>query len=536
MNDEILQFDRRGIIMKISTIFKQKYNPIILALFFWLISSLLRIGVTSDYNFPYWFDSGRDAILSREILEKPDFKIQGPSASGTNDTIFHGVLFFYIIGPLYTLFQGDPQFVLYGIILISSFGVVPFYLLALRLTKNPIVANVSGLLYVFSFEVFKGATWFSNPVIAVVSLPLFYYLYWLIFSEGKRSLLPWLLLLLAITHQAGILYAPWWGLIILGFIYEYINSNLKKWKVKTIIYSLVAYLLGISSMILTQLKLMKAGIFSLASLPSLSVRTYGDPALAVEMVFEQYYSKILKSITPTLPVISLFIFVGILYFAHKKIAGKAKLFLITVFSAPLLLLGWHYRIAYHTLLTVELVIILTLAMIVTHLWKQKLGKLLASVLLVLFVMSNASEYSLSMQNKSGEYFVPQGSYLKDLVNAIDYSYKEADGKEFSISTITNPYGYNTLWAYLYSWYGMKKYNYLPDWYGPDQTGIFGGDILSRVSDPHAIHFSIREPDKGIPSHMFDWFELEQNSIATPSAINTFGTIDIRKHEPYSLVE
>jgi hypothetical protein len=426
--------------------------------------------------------------------------------------------------------------VLYGIILISSFGVVPFYLLTLRLTKNPIIANVSGVLYVFSFEVFKGATWFSNPVIAVVSLPMFYYLYWLIFFEGKRNLLPWLLLLLAITHQAGILYAPWWGLVILAFIFEHLNNNFNKWKVKTIVFSFVAYLVGISSMILTQLKLMKAGIFSLTSLPLLSIRSYDDPSLAVEMVFKQYYSKILYSITPTLPVISLFIFVGIIYFAHKKVPDKTKLFLITIFASPLLLLSWHYRIAYHTLLTVELAIILSLAMLIAFLWKRRVGRFLATALIILFVMSNILEYSRSMQNKMGEYFVPQGSYLKDLLHAIDYSYEEAAGNEFSISTITNPYGYNTLWAYLYSWYGMKKYHYLPDWYGPDQEGIFGGNLLTRVTVPRDKHFSIREPDKGIPSHMFAWFEHEQNSIATPSAIKKFGTIDIRKHESNLLNE
>lgn len=511
-------------------------NQILMISLFWIASVFLRIGAVSNYNFPFWFDSGRDAIISREIIENGDLKIQGPSASGTNDTVFHGVLYYYVIGPLYTLFGGDPQLVLNVIIAIASLGIVPLYLLALRITKSERVANLTGVLYVFSYEVFKGVTWFSNPVITTLSLPLFYYLYWLIFFEKKRHLLPWLLLTLAITHQAGILYAPWWGLVLIGFLLDYRNNELRKWNLKTIFISASVYLLGISTMILTQVKLWVAGIFALSSLPKLSVRTYNDPALAIDMVYEQYFSKVLKSITPTLPVISLFVFIGIVYFISKKCADKTKLFLLLTVGAPLLLLSWHYRLAYHTLITVELFIILAFAMIVTYLLKMKTGKFLAIALLIIYAVSNFSEYSIANRNKVPEYFVPQGAYLRDLLDAIDYSYTEAKGEEFSISTITNPYGYNTLWAYLYSWYGMQKYNYLPDWYGPNQQGIFGGDLLKQVSIPHANHFSIREPDQGIPSHMFVWFELEQNGIATPSAVRKFGSIDIRKHQQYTLNE
>ena len=256
-------------------------KTILIIFLFWLLSTLIRSYGVRNYNFPYWFDLGRDAIVSREIIENKDIKIQGPSASGTDDTIYHGVMFYYLIGPLYTLFQGDPQYVMYAVIAFSSLGIIPFYLLTLSITKKEKIANIAAILYIFSHEMFKGATWLSNPVIATVSLPFFFYFFWQIFFEKNRKLLPWLLLSLAVTHQAGILYAPWWLLIFIGFFIEYKENTIKKWKLSTIIYSAIAYTLGVSTMILTQLKLMAAGIFTLESLSNFSAKEYIGSKVAV---------------------------------------------------------------------------------------------------------------------------------------------------------------------------------------------------------------------------------------------------------------
>jgi hypothetical protein len=40
-----------------------------------LLTASIRILVTKNGNFPFWFDVGRDAIISREIIEKKDLKL-----------------------------------------------------------------------------------------------------------------------------------------------------------------------------------------------------------------------------------------------------------------------------------------------------------------------------------------------------------------------------------------------------------------------------------------------------------------------------
>ncbi|PIY79035.1 MAG: hypothetical protein COY81_04715 [Candidatus Pacebacteria bacterium CG_4_10_14_0_8_um_filter_43_12] len=233
-------------------------------LFLYILTVTIRIAGTDEGNFPYWFDLGRDAILSREILENGDLKIQGPSASGTNDTVFHGVLYYYLIGPLYTLFAGDPRTVMIGLVVFSSLAVIPVFILTKELTGKKAVAIVAGILYAFSLETYRSGTWMSNPILAAVSLPTFFLFYWLVFFKSQRKLLPLLFLCLGITHQSVVLFVPWWGLVATGFWLEH-TYNLKSWSSKLIATSFVAYFVTIASMILVQTRMMIAGLFSLNS-------------------------------------------------------------------------------------------------------------------------------------------------------------------------------------------------------------------------------------------------------------------------------
>ncbi len=495
----------------------------------WFFATCVRSYAVSNYNFPFWFDLGRDAILSREIIEQKDFKIQGPSASGTHDTVFHGVAYYYLIGPLYSLFNGNPQYVLYAVIAFSSLGVIPIYFLTQAITKQKLAATFVGILYVFSYEFFKEATWLSNPVLASVSIPFFFLFYWQIFFENKKHLLPVLFLSLAITHQANILFLPLWGLVGIGFLLEIHSKRIKQWNLKLILTSFSIYLLGVSTILLTQIKLWKAGIFTLESLTALQQTPTLDPKISVANAYGQYYYKILESLYPSFPIISLILFFVLIYFAIKKLSQKTQQFLLILGSSPLLLLFWYTYNEYHTFFTLELLLLIVFASFLHLLTKYQAGKILIPIFLLTYIFSNIATYKLATKQRFGEYFVPQGAYLKELLQTIDYTYEEAHGEDFSISTITNPYGYNTLWAYLYNWYGKEKYGYTPYWYGPDQQGIFGGDLLVRTQSPRPTHFSIREPDQGLPTHIFAWFEQEQTAIATPSATVLYGTIDVRKH-------
>ncbi len=493
----------------------------------YILCVVVRIAAVRNGNFPFWFDVGRDAVLSREILEKGDLKIQGPSASGTNDSIYHGVLYYYIIGPLYTLTGGDPQQVLYGLILVTSLAVFPLVLLTKRLSNSENIGYGAGLLYAFSYDAIRADTWLSNPSIAAVTIPLFFYLLWLVFFEKKYKLFPVLTFVLALSTQSVIFFGLLWVSVALAVWQTIQSSKYVQWFKQYGWQGVVTYGLGISTMLLAEFKIWRAGILTAGALGG-----YADKSsMTIDSIWgtlKLYLTKITQGLFPAHPVISVLVFAAICWFLWTKVAKNKRQFLMIYFLAPLWLLAIHYRDMFHSFIGLEALTIVTLGWWLGWLsTKVKSGKIIALGLVVIFLFSNYKMWSLESQQRTSMYFVPNGTYYSELIQAVDYTYEKAQGQPFSISTLTNPYGYNTLWAYLYSWYGQQKYGYTPIWFGPDQKGLFGGDLLLRSEKPYPIHFSIEEPPPGIPEYIYTEFRTAQSREAgDPAGTKFFGTLRV----------
>lgn len=113
---------------------------------------------------------------------------------------------------------------------------------------------------------------------------------------------------------------------------------------------------------------------------------------------------------------------------------------------------------------------------------------------------------------------------------IDKTYQLAAGTPFSIATLTNPYGVNVTWAYLYDYLGNQNYGYEPTYFGFDQTGWVGADLLRRVEQPENKHFAIVEPDTGLNDVFIKKFMEEQQAFAgTPSASYKFGSLELLEY-------
>ena len=139
-----------------------RLKPIIIVYLLFVLAVLFRVYVVSDNNILFWYDQGRDFAIVKELLVG-DWKIFGPRASGTYDTIYHGVLYYYLLAPLVAISDGDIQLVSYGLAFISSLGVFPVYFLTKKLSNSNISAILSSFFYALSFEAAQMGTWLSNP-------------------------------------------------------------------------------------------------------------------------------------------------------------------------------------------------------------------------------------------------------------------------------------------------------------------------------------------------------------------------------------
>lgn len=505
----------------------------------WLLALVLiqifliiyRCKLTANYTFPLWFDPARDALVSRQILDNHDLKIQGPTASGTNDTVFHGVLYYYIVGPLYSIFKGDPQPVVWALIILTSFAIYPIFFLTKELTGSKNWGLLAALISAISYDTFRGASWLSNPVLASLSIPTFFYFYWQVFFKRRTKLWWAMLLSLAVSHQAVILFITQWALVVVGLVYA-INQKQFVWKKekRQLFIGLAVYLAGISTMIISQLRAWWVGIFSLSKFLEFT-RSGGQTNQVITGTFQLFLEKFSQSLTPSWPLISILAIGLLLKFSWPKLKKPEKTFFALSLSSPLWLLAWHYRNMNHSLLGLESIIIVMSVVLISRLPKFAFNKYLFGAGLLMIFASNLIAAKSEIDSRNSIYYVPHGAYLREMLDLVDYTYQQANGSPFTISTLTNPLSYNTTWAYLYGWYGQEKYGYKPAFLGPDQVGIFGDDQLQMAKKPAANHFAIYESRPGIVEDFYTVFAKEQRSMGWPMIDDAqFGTLLVEHFE------
>ena len=178
-------------------------SPIFVLIIIFSIGVLVRFWWFPN-NVYFGFDQSRDAFISQNIFKNSDFKIIGPSAG--KEDLFHGPLYWYLIGPIYLLFKGDPMPVLGFISTINLGGVLAIYFIARRIF-NLRTAVISALLFAVSFSQSQYSLYFANPAPAILTILLYYFSLWSM-REGKARywLFAGILLGLSIQFEFFLIY------------------------------------------------------------------------------------------------------------------------------------------------------------------------------------------------------------------------------------------------------------------------------------------------------------------------------------------
>lgn len=478
----------------------------------------------------FWYDQSRDFFTVQSIFEDRDLKIQGPSASGTNDTLYHGVFYYYLILPAVLLGGGSPMFVGKYLAIIGSLAVFVIYFIAKVVFKSRKTAIVAALLLAFSFTQTHQSTWLSNPQILTLSVGFFYLFFWKVFFKKPRLIEFALLgLSLGLCIQGGLFDLFLVGALITAY---FIKMNSKKkllvFNTKQNLTFIFSFLLAISTMIFTQLLLIYRNVLTTKTSSVMGSHS-ADSISVLSDVIKSYLNNIFYVITPD-SLLLFFVFAFLLIVVGLMSADKnQRIWIAILFSSPLWLLLSQYRNSPHIFIGFEFIIYILLAVGILHIQKSLyLGKTLSVSIILIFCLLNLSTIQTWKNHRNHLYGIQKGALLSEQLALIDKTYELSNGEGFSFSSSTNPYGINTTWSYLYNWYGKQKYGYLPNFVGDPQVGIFGENRIPESFEVSEKHFTILEPDTGLNSKTYKEFLKNQNDISSsPSATLEFGTLQLQ---------
>lgn len=162
----------------------------------------------------------------------------------------------------------------------------------------------------------------------------------------------------------------------------------------------------------------------------------------------------------------------------------------------------------------------------------KKAKVAGYILLVLAVVSNVG--LIRQINPTGtipEINVQDKMLLTDEKQVVDFVYHKAAGRPFAVNALSNPYKVNTTWSYLFEWYGLAKYHYLPVWGGDAAMGFEGKlTIETARSKLPKDYFLIIEPQRGINPELAIKFLAEEDIFTKVTAEDKFGRFMVQSRK------
>lgn len=485
-----------------------------------ILAFIIRILFIFQGGVSFHYDMARDAFEAQSIWRDHHLKILGPPTSTPG--LYHGVLYYYLIAPFYSLGSGDPRVVAIFLSFLNSLVVIPLMLLARDLFKNK-WSIVAGFLFAVSFEATQYGPWISNPAPAALTVALFF-LSLRLWQKGKKNGLYLAVVSAALSTQFQFFLVYLFLLIpVFGLIFKIKTSA------KSVSISFLIVVLGLINFFIAAIKFKTFGNIILGFL---NIGAGGQIEFRPQFseMFLNYVNRFTELFTlnffPTSVLLG-----GILTIIILFLIRRERLLLFYLFSnLPIFLFGGHTN----TYANVGLAVPATLAFTFTLKSVRKISRVLTVAIVFLSLIS--SIYAIFKYNPDGQIIlvIPNDMNLKNELRLIDETYKEASGSAFSINSITLPLWTNTTWAYLYSWYGKNKYGYVPSFYGHDQVGLLGAETLQKQDKPLPKTFLIMEPADGIPAVFYNQdLDTENSKTKLTKEIN-YGSIKLQVRTPKAL--
>lgn len=474
----------------------------ILIILLLLVSFLFRILPIFTSQIFFWFDQGLDIVLTRQLVIDGDITLTG-RYSGLAGVLM-GPLWTWVLAIPFVLSGGNPNanVVFFSLVCIVSIVLTYFFL------KKFI--NPHSAVFVFVFLCFAPIYTYGSQIVASPHPLIFLFVFFIwfcyqIYALNKTLYFVPLGLLIGVFFQLEIGFAIFTFpvLVLLTLAFKRHKIIIDKF------FYLGILVLGLT--FLPQLFFDLRHDFLISSsllnfLTGKSQSLYGTSAPLPERFlsrlgsFREDFIGFALFIEPM--VLKLFLLaislIGWFLIIKNRLTREinlAKILLITLLGFfigftlyPGPLWTW-YRSG------LPIVYILLLVIPIGIVWRKI--KLLGFLSLILVVISIYQ--ALNMGGVSDT----DNANLKNQLAAIDYVYKNANGRPFSYYIYTPPV-YDYVWQHHFYWYGQKKYDYMPKNHQVGVPLLGTGPDKKPPSKNEGLFYLIMEPDKERPWQIDGW--------------------------------
>lgn len=474
-----------------------KSKIIILTLFLIVICGMvLRSLDMRGNNLVFDYDQIEDQFYTYTVAHDFNLAIIGRAVYG-DPRLHHGVFYYYYNALPFLISNGNFYISVYWNQFFNTLTGIVLFILARLIFKKNLPGLIAAFIVAFSFEFIKFSKWLTLDTPAIFLVPLYYLGLWGVYQRKFWSylLLP-LSLGFCIQSDLSLLY-----LIPVGLIFFAIFKP-KLPGVKLSLFSFGLFLLSISTLIVTELKLQFAGIkFLLNFSGNFQSAAHFTLSQRFWLFAEDFFNSFGNNLFPVRAELGIYlglliILASVLFVNASKTRTEEKkgiIFLLFYLFSPAitLLLGYHDTPWF--LIGLPGAIALISGYVISKL-KLIFGLMLVAVI-ALSTINIIITRPLPAYKLFDNYYDPS-SYLNYQLEMIDYTYKQARGEPFAINSVTYPLYYNAMWEYLYNWYGKEKYGYTPAWLGGDQLYPYG--LLSKSDAKEKKFFMLISRTPRIP--------------------------------------
>lgn len=430
---------------------KEKILTLIFGVIF-LISGFTRYLQTKNFNTAFTYDQARDMLDIRVLGEFKDLAVLGPTTSINGLRL--GPFYYYLNLPAYWIGNGNPQALVYWniILFLVTAGFIYFYFSKRNLVLGFLIAS----LFLMAPQMFNLTRYFWNANMATYLSVYFFVALWNFLEKKDNKSILWLGLTASLLTQ----FEAAFGIVCLLFsvLIILINKQVKHWKI---------FLIGAIPWFLPQILLEIKNKFQMTKLLlgffSGSNQVLGDKLGFFETV-SSHLSKILGFFEGQFIAsygwgLWILILSIILILINKKYRRNGLYFFSFIIFAFLFYISvYRHELKSWYLESLRVWYCFVVAIGLANINKlKKVAIFLFGFLLIRNVyLVKIDQWQFINQKPSDD---PKN--LSNLIENIDWVYKKTDNSGFEAYTYV-PEVYDYPSHYLYWWYGIKKFGYMPN--------------------------------------------------------------------------